>query len=91
MENTNYERLFNFLGSWFPDMELEGETEESITREYKESVSSEEVQAMIFEAEAVLNEIEKHWKRIEHETNLYFEGSRQAYIWLKRIVEYLKR
>jgi len=91
MTNTKYERLFNFLGSWFPDMDLEGISEKDIVEEYKKSVSKGEIQAMIFEAKGVLNEIEKYWRKMEHETNLYFENPDEAFLWLKLIVKLLEK
>ncbi len=90
MIETDYERLFNFLGSWFPDMDLEGVTEEDIVMEYKKTVPSSEIQKMIVEAEEVLDEIEDYWKKIEYETNLYFETPEQAATWLKKIIDLLK-
>ena len=34
----SYKRLFNFLGSWFPDRDFEELTDEDIIKEYKKII-----------------------------------------------------
>ena len=89
MDNS-YEKLFNFLGSWFPDMDFEGLTDEDVVKEYKKTVSQAELDSVITEAKEVSKKIEKYWKTISKETNLYFNDQGEALVWLNSIIKLLE-
>ena len=87
----NYEKLFNFLGSWFPDMDFEGLTDEEVVKEYKKTIGSIELNDVITEGQDVGKKIDDYWKIISKETNLYFNDPNEALLWLKSIIKLLKK
>ena len=51
--DKSYENLFNFLDSWFPDIDFEGITEKGVVESYKKTVGEEELKEVISEAKEV--------------------------------------
>ena len=88
--NNKYEKLFNFLGCWFPDMDLEGLTEKDIVKNYKQIIDKRNLSVVIAQAEEVKNKIEDYWEVIREETNVYFEDHNEALLWLDSIINLLK-
>lgn len=89
--HENYKELFNFLGAWFPDMDFEDLTEKDIVKEYKRTVSQEELNTVVSQAEEVRDKIGDDWKFLSEYTNVYFEDSRAAISWINLIISLLKK
>jgi hypothetical protein len=87
---NNYDHLFNFLGSCFPDMDFEGLTDADVVKEYKKTVSQAELYSVITEAKEVSKKIENYWKIISKEANLYFKDQQEALAWLNSIIKLLE-
>lgn len=91
MFKEKYGLLFNFLGSWFPDMDFENLTEEDVVKEYKTVVDEKRVNVLISEAEEVKKQISDYWRKISIDTNIYLENEQEALKWLNKLIELLKK
>ena len=87
---NRYEETFNFLGSWFPDMDYDDLTEERVVSNFKKTIDKDHLNKVILEIKEIQDDINDYWEKIVQETNLYFEDANQVKQWLDLIISYLK-
>lgn len=89
--SDEFPQLSNFLGSWFPDADLEGLSHEEIVAEYLESVSSERYGAVTSELDRLLGREKVSFRDVSDESNIYFDNEPECRKWLEQIRKWLKR
>ena len=87
---NDYKELFNFLGSWFPDIDFEGLTYSEVVKEYKKTVNEEALRKVVFQAKELRGRIESYWRFLSRYTNVYFKDSEAALRWLNSIIGFLE-
>jgi len=85
----NYTKLANFLGSWFPDADLEGLDDSEVILEFLRTPNKEEHESVYLELESLLGAPgPMPWKEVGEEANRHFEGEAECRQWLRdRLVE----
>ncbi len=85
--DQRYPHLANFLGTWFPDADLEGKSDTEVARQFAESVRPEERKAAIKQGKDLLNSAPFPWKEISRESNRCFANAEEAKHWLSAVLE----
>ena len=88
---NKYSKLFNFLGAWFPDMDIEDITEEEVVEKYKKTIEQDELKSIILDIQNIKIEIDNYWEQVMKETNLFFKNSNEVSEWLDLINQYLEK
>jgi len=78
--------LSNFLGGWFPEIDLDGITEEQAATDFVRSSSRKELEMVLKEGEATLLEEPFPWLEIEFDSNRARESEGEAKAWLEHIL-----
>ena len=88
--SNDYPKLANFLGSWFPDSDLEGLSDEEIVNDFVKKSRRKYVYDVLAEFESLLRLETIPHDDIGKEANLYFDGEEDCLKWIKEIELYLK-
>ncbi len=81
-----YEEFWNFLGSWFPDADIEGvPSDEQVVRNFLATGNSERINTVRTQCKQVIAMDVLPIEKIMAEANRYFEGERECRAWLKAI------
>jgi hypothetical protein len=94
---SEFPQLTQFLGSYFPDADFEGLTDEEVVANYISDCNKSEISKSILmivrekELPALINNIEDHWEYIRDEANRYFESPQEALLWLNMIQRELNK
>jgi hypothetical protein len=82
--------LYNFLGAWFPDADLDGVTDEDVAREFAALDDSRSTRGVIKEAAELLSESEFPGATVGELANRHFESVEEAREWLAMIVRVIE-
>jgi hypothetical protein len=87
---TDEEIFYNFIGSWFPDADFEGMSDEEETLQFKKVSSPKEIKAVVSYIDKILKSNAVPLEKIEHWANRHFEGSSEnCKAWLRGIANLL--
>jgi hypothetical protein len=89
MLSDRYPALTNFLGSWFPDADLEGRSDAEAAKAFA-GVDPDEKSLVARQAREILKLEEFPWQEVGFEANRYFENEEQARSWLSDILRILE-
>lgn len=82
----DYPKLSNFLGSWFPDADLEEMSDEEVARKFKSISNAVERDAVLEEGERLLRQTALPLEEVEDEANRSFEDEDDARRWLSSVL-----
>ena len=88
--DQQYPELANFLGSEFPDADLEGLSDEEVVKRYAFRASPKMRSRVIEKGKALLAEKVFPREEISYEANRYFSDSEDARQWLTMIIQILE-
>ena len=93
--NIKYPRLFQFFVGYFSDSDFEELTDKEIILKYiddcnKSNYSKKELKEVEKDILDLSLEIDNFWESLSAESNIYFENSNDALIWLDKISTILK-
>ncbi len=77
--------LANFLGSWFPDADLEGLSDGEIVVQFVRVASAAEVSVVREQLDALLTSGEFDLDEIGNEANRYFRSRAECEAWLQEL------
>jgi len=82
MLEEKYPDLANFLGSWFPDADLEGLTDNEVTRKFMSVVSTAELEKVRSQCRSLLSLSSLPVQEIIAESNRHFVTEEDCREWL---------
>lgn len=91
MSETKYPVLWNFLGCWFPDADLENLTDEEVVTDFLNVRDKEMEMQVLKEMKSLLIEDNFPCDEISDQANRYFESEEECRSWLEEIHYFLKR
>lgn len=81
--------LANFLGSWFPDADLDEMDDLDVVARFRSVSSDSQIQAIRAELAVALGDVNRYWIDVGREANRYFENPLEAEEWLRGLVRAL--
>ena len=85
-----YEEFWNFLGSWFPDADIEGvDSDEEVVRNFLATGNTEKINTVRTQCGQVMAMDALPIEKITTEANRYFSDERECRAWLKEIASVL--
>ena len=86
-----YPTLYNFLGGYFPDADLEGFTsDEAVARNFAQTESEPAIKKVIEQGTKFLSRRDVYWEIIGKGAYRLFKDEDEAYQWLEKMIEILK-
>jgi hypothetical protein len=84
-------KVWVFLAGWFPEADLEDLDDAGVVSEFLRRHDPPQVQAVISELERLLVSSQYSPQEVGDAANRYFETPKDAELWLRTILRYLKR
>jgi hypothetical protein len=75
----------NFFGTWFPDADIEGRTDEEVTKAFVASRNFSLIMVVRSELISLLQSAVIPWEEIGEDANRYFEDERDCRLWLSKV------
>lgn len=89
MSTIDFENLWNFLGSWFPDADVEGLDDSQVVRNFLATGNQHEIELVRHQGQRLLSLEALPVEKIALEANRYFEDENACRAWLERIIQAL--
>lgn len=87
---SNVDEFWNFLGSWFPDSDLEGvESDDEVVFNFLRTRNTPKIEQVYLGGQEVLAMQELPVQRISEEANRYFATDSECREWLQRCLSIL--
>lgn len=81
--------FWNFLGSWFPDADLEGRNDEEVMKDFVSHGNHSLMALIATQLDQLLQQEHLPIKRIENEANRCFSSDNECRSWLQSIRRHL--
>jgi hypothetical protein len=90
MTPNKYTELWNFLGSWFPDADLEGfDDDAGVVRRFVEVGNKAEIEVARRQLDELLRSDSIPFDRVAEEANRHFDTTQECRQWLETVAQYL--
>lgn len=83
--DSERETLWNFLGSWFPDADLEGYSDAEVVQNFLDVGNTPELTKVREQLMQLLNDIDLPIDRVSKEANRYFKSETECRAWLNMV------
>lgn len=87
---NNYNHLYNFIASWFPDADFDDLSDRDIVISFRKVSSIDTVNSIINEISSLIIDSESSIKEISQCANIHFNDEMELITWLSQIKTYLK-
>ena len=88
--SKEYPKLSNFIGSWFPDYDVDDLSDEEVVTKFVEQSAETNVKQILNELEVLLQQTDIPYDEVGKEANLYFSASEDCSYWLRGIQPMIK-